>query len=322
MGKPVLFSCFRPIERAENLRAIYEAYNGPKQLVHSYDPGYEAEVTSGKYDLMVIDDFPACTPGKCISIGHGIEGGKYVGKDQPGTPYYYPSVADRITYLIAAGHGTVDISAGCAGIPRERVLPLGFPRTDQYVGKRKGDGHTVLAEKRAYLYVPTFRDKGETPFPEIDWDYIDNCLSDDEVFAIKPHPWYSQYVAKTIISKQYMHIIQLSGDEPSASYLYDADVVITDYSTIMFDAYLLRKPVVLFEKNPGYLQTRGMYLPYPGGYCSRYATTELALIRHLRHAKRLRMEEKKCIEYVADACDGHSCERICKLIDSLNGGEP
>lgn len=321
MSKPVLFSCFRPIERAENIRAIYEAYKGHKKLIHSYDPGYQSEVTSGKYDLMVIDDFPSCTPGKCIVISHAIQGGKLYGHDQPGTPYYSPSVADRITCIVSAGHGAIDMWESSACVPCDRILPLGMPRTDQYIGKQKGDGHTLLAEKRTYLYVPTFRDKGETPFPDIDWDYIDEHLSYDEILAIKPHPWYYQYISKTITDKQYRHIIGIPGDEPSAPYLYDSDVIITDYSSIMFDAYLLNKPVVLFEKNPGYLQTRGMYLDYPDQYCSRYASNEEELINFLRNSYSLRTAEKDCIRTVADMCDGHSCERICKLIDQLNGGE-
>ena len=321
MSKPVLFSCFRPIERAENLRAIYEAYDGTKQLVHSYDPDYKDVVTSGNYDLMVIDDMPAYTPGKSISIGHGIQGGKFVGLDQPRNPYYDRSVADRVTYLISAGHGTVGMSEHSFCIPRDRILALGMPRTDQYVCKKKGDGHTVLAGKRAYLYVPTFRDKGETQFPDIDWDYIDSQLSSGEVLAIKPHPWYYQYVSKTITEKKYRHIIGIPGDEPSAPYLYDADVVITDYSSIMFDAYLLDKPVVLFEKRPGYLQTRGMYMEYPSQYSSRYATNEHDLIDLLRNSYSLRATERECLKIVADMCDGHSCERICRLIKQLNGGE-
>ena len=321
MSKPVLFSCFRPIERAENLRAIYEAYTGPKKLIHSYDPDYKAEVTSGKYDVMVIDDFPAYKISKCISIGHGIQGGKLVGLSQPGNPYYDKSVADRVTYLISAGHGTIEMSERSFCIPHEKILPLGIPRTDQYIGKKKGDGHTILADKRAYLYVPTFRDKGETPFPDIDWDYIDGQLSSGEFLAIKPHPWYYQYISKIITDKKYRHIIGISGDEPSAPYLYDADVVITDYSSIMFDAYLLDKPVVLFEKKQGYLQTRGLYMDYRSQYSSRYATNEQDLIDLLRNSYSLRATEKECLRIVADMCDGHSCERICNLIDKLNGGE-
>ena len=322
MSKPVLFSCFRPIERAENLRAIYEAYDGGKQLIHSYDDDYREQVTSGRYDLMVIDDFPAYTPGKCIVIDHGIHGSKCCGMDQPGTPYYHPSVADRITYIVSAGTGTIGMWESCTLVPHDRILPLGMPRTDQYVGKHKGVGHTPLSGRRAYLYVPTFRDKGETPLPYIDLEYIDSVLSDDEMFVFKPHPWYYQYVSRKVIDSQYRHIIAVPGDEPSAPYLYDADVVITDYSSVMFDAYILRKPVVLFEKNKGYLQTRGMYFPYPAFYSSRYARTEAELITLLRTADGLTETEKACLRTVADASlDGHSCERVCNLITQLNGGD-
>jgi len=320
MSKPVLFSAFRPIERAENLRAIYEAYDGEKKLVYWFDPNYRSEVTSGKYDLMVIDDFPSCTPGKCIVIDHGIHGGKTICMDQPGTPYYNRSVAKLITYIVSAGHGTIGIWETATLVPKERIIPLGLPRTDQYIGKKKGDGHTVLAGKRAYLYVPTFRDKGETPMFELDLDYIDEHLSDNEVFAIKPHPWYYQYVSKNVISKQYKHIIAIPGDEASAPYLFDADVVITDYSSIMFDAYLLNKPVVLFEKTPGYTETRGMYLKYPWQYSSRWAFNEELLVHTLHHDDlKLTSIEIDCKLHVADMCDGHACERICKLINQTKG---
>ena len=106
--------------------------------------------------------------------------------------------------------------------------------------------------------------------------------------------------------------------EPTVRYLYDADVVITDYSSIMFDAYLLGKPVVLFEKQTGYVKNRGMYLDYPEEYCSRYATNERDLIQLARFAHDLRKTERDCLNYVADMCDGHSCERICELIREVN----
>ena len=36
--KPVLFVSFRPLERAENIRAIYEAYDGEKVHILQSDP--------------------------------------------------------------------------------------------------------------------------------------------------------------------------------------------------------------------------------------------------------------------------------------------
>ena len=322
MSKPVLFVSFRPLERAENIRAIYEAYQGEKVHVLSTAPEYLHEVHSGRYDLMVTDDFPKETPGKCIMIWHGIQGGKYIGLQQP-IPFYSREDADKMTYIISAGTGMTDVWNRCTGVDVGRILPFGLPRTDAYIGKRKGDGHTFLAEKRSYLYVPTFREHGEPPIPGLDWEYIDRELSDDELFVIKAHPWqFYQGRTNQIPTpfKPYKHIRIVHESEPSAPYLYDADVVITDYSSIMFDAYLLNKPVVLLEKSKGYTTTRGMYLHYPFGYCSRYATNEHDMILQARLADGLSDTEYACRDLVADKCDGHACERLCRLIDKLKGG--
>lgn len=314
--KPVLFASARPLERAENLRAVYDAYPGHKQFIQLDEHGHHPEIRSCKYDLMVIDEFPMETPGKTIMIWHAIQGGKYIGLDQP-HPYYFRCLAQFMTYIITGGNGTVDTFANCTGVPKHRVLPYGNPRTDVYIGKRKGDGHTILATKRAYLFVPTFRERHETRFPDIDYAWLDNNLTDDEILAVKPHP-YRDFLR---MDKTYRHIITLPSSEPSAPYLYDADVVITDYSSIMFDGYLLGKPCVLFEKNPGYTQTRGMYLDYPSAYSSRYATNETELLQHLRSATNLTHTEEQCIKHVADMCDGHATERILQLINKLEQDE-
>lgn len=324
MGKPVLFASFRPLNRAENIRAIYEAYNGPKEHMQTTSSEFRTSVSSGTYDLMVCDDFPAYRTPKCIMIWHGIQGGKKIGLDVPNNRYYSMDVADRITLIISASTGTVPIWSRCTGIPQDRILPLGMPRTDQYVDKVKCSGHTILARKRSYLYVPTFRDNGETPFPNINWSDLDDLLTDDELFAVKIHPWDAQYGDYTKAGPElgiaYKHIITLNATEPSAAYLYDADVVITDYSSIMFDAYLTNKPVVLYEPTPGYTDTRGMYLRYPDEYCSFLARSIPELLECVRfrasHAW-LTSDEIHCADFVADMCDGHSCERLGKLIDVM-----
>ena len=315
--KPVLFATVlgKSLDRCENLKAIYDAYQGEKKFVSTHNSDFHPEVKSGKYDLMVIDAFPTVSPGKTIMIWHAIQGGKYIGLDEKHT-YYRKEYADLIDRIVVAGGGGIDMFNRCTGVPRERILDLGMPRTDRYKRKKKGDGHTEFADKRMYLFAPTFRNFGETPFPVIDWQKIDNSLTDNEVFVVKCHP-YGNYAYDL---DRYKHIVEVDCMSPSVNYLYDCDVLITDYSSIMFDAYLLKKPVVLFEKNPGYVQTRGMYLKYPDGYCSRYATTEDELIKQMKLANGLRTAEKRCLNYVADACDGHSCERILELIDEMNGG--
>jgi len=310
--KPVLFASTKPLERAENIRAVYEAFDGQKEFVQVNGCRRHPAIRSGKFSLMVIDEFPTESPGKCIMIWHAIQGGKTIGLDQP-YPYYHPGQASLMDCIVTSGHGAVPMFARCSGLAEEKILALGMPRTDAYIGKHKGDGQTVLAGKRAYLYVPTFRTTDETPFPDIDWAWLDGQLNDGEVLAVKAHTM----TGSIQLPQRLRHIIGIPSEEPSANYLMDCDVVITDYSSIMFDGYLLGKPAVLFEKRKGYTRTRGMYLSYPDEYCSRYCTDEKALLYFLRTSWDLRSTERSVLHQVADACDGNATERVCMLIKSM-----
>ena len=310
--KPVLFASTKPLERAENIRALYEAFDGPKEHIQVNGCRRHPAIRSGAFSLMVIDEFPTESPGKCIMIWHAIQGGKYIGLDQP-YPYYSQSQAKLMDCIVTSGHGAVEMFAKCSGLPEEKILALGMPRTDAYIGKRKGDGQTVLAGKRSYLYVPTFRSNEETPLPEIDWKWLDENLTDGELLAVKAHT----KTGSLGIGNRWKHITEIASEEPSAPYLMDCDAVITDYSSIMFDGYLLGKPAVLFEKRKGYVDTRGMYLDYPEEYCSRYCTDEKTLLYFLRTSYDLRAAERSVLHLVADACDGNATERVCMLIKSM-----
>ena len=120
-----------------------------------------------------------------------------------------------------------------------------------------------------------------------------------------------------VLTGKFRNILWIDAQEPTAPYLIDCDAVISDYSTVIFDGYLLGKPAVLFEKQKGYTETRGMYLQYPEQYCSRYSTDERELLDQLREARGLRGTEKEVLRLVADACDGHATERVCWMIKSL-----
>ena len=313
MRRPVLFmtGLGKELDRAENMKALYYAYQGKKDFV-SLDANTANLAMSGRYALTVIDIFPTFPTGNTIMIWHAIQGGKLIGLGQPGT-YFKPYMKDYIQRIVAAGPGGVDMFHECTGVDRDRILPLGMPRTDRYIGKKKGDGGTVMANKRGYLYVPTFRGRTDPPDPDICWAYIDRQLTDDEILVVKPHPYGKRYHLNGC-----KHIAEASRMEPSVNYLYDCDVLITDYSSIMFDGYLLGKPCVLFEKNTGYTETRGMYMPYPDRYSSRYVTSEAALLDVIRSADGLTETERKCVDYVAGNCDGLSCERIVRLIEEMN----
>lgn len=302
----ILFTSNKNLNRAENIRAVFEAYPGDKHFVQT-KPGSDIHVAG--YSIRVCDEFIGVSPGKAIMIGHAVSGGKYYGLDQP-HPYHCVRNAALLTWVITSSKDMIPIVAHQSGVMESQVLALGVPRTDAYFGKKKGDGKTLNADKRVYLYAPTYRSREEGGDALINWKYIDQHLTDDEVLIVKPH-----MITKTILRRPYKHIIEVSADVPSAPYLIDCDVLITDYSSILFDAHILGKPVVLFEKNVGYTQCRGMYLDYPYGYASRYCRSEAELIEVCRSANEPQEADIRCRQLTASACDGHATERVIKLIE-------
>lgn len=302
----VLFTSGRPLRRAENIRAVYEGFDGEKTFIQVDPYIRQPELSDPRYALRVSDEFPRTSPGKCILIGHGIAGGKLVGLDQP-HPFFHRAYVKHLTYVVTTSRHMIPQVAKQSGVPEDIVLPLGMPRTDQYFSAKKKD-----RGKRIYLYCPTYRQVEETPLPYIDWVTLDGLLNDDEELWVKAH-----MMTGNLLHHIYRHIQEVPSTEPSAECLIDCDVLITDYSSIMFDAMLLNKPIVLFEKLPGYLETRGMYLPYPEGYTTRYAMNEYELLALCREAQEPNEAERRCRELVAEACDGHSTERVCSLIKEI-----
>lgn len=295
--KPVLFVSLRPLNRAENIKAVYDAYDGEKEFVQV---GIREKIPGlHRYDLMVADELPNESPGKCIFIGHAMGAGKTYGFDQP-WPYFKDP--DLLTYAVTSSQEMVPLIAGQLRLPEEKVLPLGLPRTDAYFGAVK-EGSLY----KEHLYVPTFRRRYDSWMPEMNW--IQAYIPDDHRLTVKLHP-----ITGDVFRSVWENIRDVLPMEPSTPYLVNTDTVITDYSSIMFDAMVLRKPVILFAKDRyQYMEDRGMYYEYPYDYSDRYCETEEALVELMKTATWTDSDEE-AREFFSGACDGHSTERVIKLI--------
>lgn len=301
----ILFASQRSFNRAENIRALFDAYTGEKEFARLNILRFTNTVDYRVFGLMVTDEMPACTTGKCLMIGHGGNGLKLFGFDQP-FPYVHEDERGLITKAVCASEGVRELTAKAYGISVEDVLPLGMPRTDALI---KGAKKTT---KRTYLYAPTYRTQEEQPHPFIDWEYIDNQLTDNEELIYKPH-----MMTGDISVNGLKHIKAASAHVPSTDYIINCDVLITDYSSIMFDAMIVGKPVVLFAKDKDhYKKQRGFYFPYPSAYSSRFCDNEKELIDLIRQDG-LRLQDIRARRLFVGACDGHSCDRVIELMGAM-----
>lgn len=315
----VLFTSSRPLERADNVLAVWNEYWGKKKFAKI---GY-GDASSYPEDVVVTDEFLkfADKPRQTvIMIGHGLTGGKLYGNDQKNGQFTgYPERMALVDYYITSSEDMRCHAASAAGIPFGRCLPLGMPRTDRYLDiRKKGVGMTEMAVvPRAYLYVPTFRawyDKAATPLP---YEELDEMMGDDELLVVKRHPNTPNHLVKRG-RRRMRHILELSAVEQIEPYLYDCDVLVTDFSSAMLDALVIRKPVVLVTDDDGYLTTRGMYEPYPDGYSSRSVKAEgnaKGLLDALRRAvdEGFTLEDEERRTKFAGACDGKSARRVAEF---------
>lgn len=302
----VLFCSTRPLHRAENVSAVWEAWEGDKLFGQLNSKLLCEELFRSDIDLVVTDEFVSFSPAPTIMLFHGAAGGKSYGLDME-RPYVNRNSMEWLSYVITTSTDMIQMTAKQCGVSEDKVLPLGMPRMDAYFKE-----WPRLSDKRVYLFAPTFRGEGEPAFPAVDWNLIDSLLSDDEALLVKPHMCQDR-----IVYGEYKHIAHVSSQLPTTPFLMGADVVVTDYSSILFDAHVAEKPVVLFEKDARFRIFRSMYLPYPDGYAGRYATNEADLVEAMKCATYQTHEDLHCRKKCCGSCDGHSTERVLKLMEEI-----
>ena len=85
--KPVLFTSNKPLERAENIKAVYDAWEDGKVFIRTEPGRHMPGLSSDEYALRVCDEFIGESPGKAVMIGHGIAGSKTYGDADPELTY-------------------------------------------------------------------------------------------------------------------------------------------------------------------------------------------------------------------------------------------
>jgi CDP-glycerol glycerophosphotransferase len=128
------------------------------------------------------------------------------------------------------------------------VLETGYPRND-LLSSPEGDAVRTRAraalgigeDVRAVLYAPTWRDDDAFSL-ELDTNLLLDRLGDDHVLLLRAH----ELVARTVAADPRPGLIDVSTYPDNRDLYLAADVLITDYSSVMFDFAVTGKPILLF----------------------------------------------------------------------------
>lgn len=165
--------------------------------------------------------------------------------------------AKMIDYIITGSEfdsRTCRVGFGCNG----KIVELGSARSDavflqQENRKKVSQIYAIQSKQQILLYAPTFRcEKGVEYTPqagsiELEFETLKNCLDNtfggDWIVLLRLHPVVAKE-SKNIVKPPY--VIDVSDYPDSQELVAASDILITDYSSIMFEPAFVKKPVFLF----------------------------------------------------------------------------
>ena len=177
-------------------------------------------------------------------------------------------------------------------------------------------GKSRTQRRKVILYTPTFRDIPEVPRssfkPDLDFERLSNSLLPNQVFVVCPHP----VMTEPIIGHDYGNIFEVR-DVPTSDMMFVSDLLVTDYSSTIFDYSLLNKPMAFFCYDYDDYD-RNFYFDYSSELPGPLLRTQDELISYLEQCDySLPSSYSKFRKKYMGACDGHSTDRIAKIIEDM-----
>lgn len=250
---------------------------------------------------------------KCVQIWHSSGLYKMIGYDALRKNHSYEEEVKRvhrihgqIDYFIISDKKLVPYYAKAFKKDESIFLPLGLIRTDElFDTKRKEEN-----KKQKVLYAPTFRahDENRHNIYKLEIEKLQENLGDTYEFLLRKHPTTD----KEEVPDGWIDV----SDIDQNILLKNVDILITDYSSILFDFSLLKRPILIFipDIEEYTINERDLYIRpeelCPGCVCY---TTECVIEK----LKENSFQDNFIKERFMNNCDGKSTERVRDFILNL-----
>lgn len=228
-------------------------------------------------------------------------------------------------YALVSSKNIAKFYAEGFGISEDKVAATGIPRTDVFFDKEYKEKVTnefyekypKLKDKKILLFAPTFRGNGKLsgyyPVDRLDVNKLYEDLGKEYAIIVKHHPFVNN---RSHIRKKYQdYIIDLSANSELNDLLFVTDVLITDYSSVVFEASLMDIPMVMYAYDlDRYISSRGFYYEYEDMAPGKIVRTYSDLVNCIETQD---FENEKLQEFKKrffDDLDGRSTVRAGELI--------
>lgn len=208
---------------------------------------------------------------------------------------------------------------------------LGIPRTDLFARPERREAaaarvrrrYALPADRRVILYAPTFRGEsvGEARYADVlDLGAMHRALGADHVLLLRLHPFVRRGL--TIPPELSSFAVDVSGHPDMNELLLVADVLVTDYSSVIYEFALLGRPIVFLAPDEGaYDLERGFYLDFRRDAPGPILGSTEAVAATIR-AGRFDLDRVRAFARASfDVSDGHATERLVDhvLLPALDG---
>lgn len=211
------------------------------------------------------------------------------------------------------------------GLSDDKVLATGIPRTDifmdpqyaQTVQDRFYAKYPQLRDKRIILFAPTFRGNGQMsayyPADAFHVDEFMEALPADTALLIKYHPFCPE---RPVIPEGYKdRVLDLSDEDELNDLLFVTDLLITDYSSVVFEASLLDIPMLFYAFDLfDYISKRDFYYDFesfvPGKIVFSQRELTEAIVAGDFESEKVPPFKTKFFDHL----DGRSSRRVADLI--------
>lgn len=228
-------------------------------------------------------------------------------------------------YGIAGSKNIAPFFSEVWGLNDEQVLPTGMPRMDEYLDETHKQQkieelhkkYPATVGKKVILFAPTYRGRNKKsayyPYELLDFDRLYELCGDEYILFFKAHPWTNN---KLKIEKKYQDKFFDLKNYPNINDLfYIVDLLITDYSSNIFEYSLMRKPMIFFAfDKTEYSLSRGFHRDYdlsaPGKVCETFEELAEAIEKKDFEYKKV----EQYIEHHFDYIDSGASDRVIDWI--------
>lgn len=204
-------------------------------------------------------------------------------------------------------------------------LDHGYPRNDVFYTAGAAEVRAVRERlgiapgRRAILYAPTHRDYEAGWTPRLDLPALAEALGEETVLLVRAHYFYDHTASPLGGLRRTGRLVDVSAYEPVEDLCLAADVLVTDYSSIMFDYANLDRPIVVHADDwETYRTTRGVYFDLmaeaPGPVARTQAELTEILTTGAWHDERAAKQRAAFRRRFCEYDDGHAAERVVRRV--------